>query len=113
MPQLLYPSICQWTDGCFPVLAIINSAAVDTGVHVSFSILVSSRYMPRSGIAGSYGGFGMWDLTSWIRDQTTVSPVLESGFLTTGPPGKSLSKYLNIILSMVIYASLSDLAGVL
>ena len=27
------------------------------GIHVSFSILVSSRYMPRSGIAGSYGGF--------------------------------------------------------
>ena len=25
--------------------------------HVSFSILASSRYMPRSGIAGSYGGF--------------------------------------------------------
>ena len=42
-----------------------------------------------------------------------MSPVLESGFLTTGPPGKSLSKYFNIILSMVIYASLSDLAGVL
>ena len=64
MPQLLYPSICQWADGCFPVLAIINSAAGDTGVHVSFSILVSSGYMPRSGIAGSYGGFGMWDLNS-------------------------------------------------
>ena len=26
-------------------------------IHVSFSILVSSAYMPRSGIAGSYGGF--------------------------------------------------------
>ena len=99
--------------GCFHVLAIVNSPAMKNGILVSFSILVSSRYMPRSGIAGSYGGFGMWDLNSWIRDQTTVSPVLESGFLTTGPPGKSLSKYLNIILSMVIYASLSDLAGVL
>ena len=43
--------------GCFHVLAIINSAAMNTGVHVSFSILVSSGYMPRSGIAGSYGGF--------------------------------------------------------
>ena len=26
-------------------------------IHVSFSVLVSSGYMPRSGIAGSYGGF--------------------------------------------------------
>ena len=43
--------------GCFHALAIINSAAVNSGIHVSFSILVSSGYMPRIGIAGSYGGF--------------------------------------------------------
>ena len=43
--------------GCFHVLAIVNSAAMNNGIHVSFSILVSSEYMPRSGIAGSYGGF--------------------------------------------------------
>ena len=42
---------------CFQVLATLNSAAVNSGVHVSFSILVSSGYMPRSGTAGSYGGF--------------------------------------------------------
>ena len=40
--------------GCFPVLAVVNSAAVNIEVHVSFSILVSLGYMPRSGIAGSY-----------------------------------------------------------
>ena len=43
--------------GFFHVLAVVNSAAVNTGVHVSFSILVSSGYMSRSGNAGSYGGF--------------------------------------------------------
>ena len=43
--------------GCFHVLAIVNSAAVNNGIHVSLSILVSLGYVPRSGIAGSYGGF--------------------------------------------------------
>ena len=36
--------------GCFHVLAMINSAAMNIGVHVSLSDLVSSVYMPRSGI---------------------------------------------------------------
>ena len=40
---------------CFHVLAIVNSVAMNNGIHVSLSILVSSGYMPRSGIAGSYG----------------------------------------------------------
>ena len=39
----------------FHVLAIINSAAMNIGVHVSLSVLVSLLCMPRSGIAGSYG----------------------------------------------------------
>ena len=30
---------------------------MNNGTHVSFSSLVSSGYMPRSGIVGSYGGF--------------------------------------------------------
>ena len=54
--------------GCFHVLAVVNSAAVNNGIHVSFSILVSSGYMPRSGIAGSYGGF----IPSFQRNLYTV-----------------------------------------
>ena len=41
--------------GCFYVLAIVNNAVMNTGVHVFFSIMVFFRYIPRSGIAGSYG----------------------------------------------------------
>ena len=43
--------------GCVYVLAVVNSAAMSNGTRVSFSVLVSSGYMTRSGIAGSYGGF--------------------------------------------------------
>ena len=39
--------------GCFYVLAIINSASMNIGVHVSLSDMVSLLCMPRSGIAGS------------------------------------------------------------
>ena len=43
--------------GCFHVLAIVNSAAMNNEIHVPFPVLIFSGYMPRSGIAGSYGGF--------------------------------------------------------
>ena len=53
---------------CFHVLAIVNSAAVSNGKPVSLSILVSSGYMPRSGIVGSYGGF----ISSCLRNLYTI-----------------------------------------
>ena len=39
--------------GCFHILAIINSAAMNIGVHVSLSDLVSLVCMPRSGIVSA------------------------------------------------------------
>ena len=42
--------------GCFHVLAVINSAAMNIGMHVSLSDLVSLVCMLRSGIAGSHKG---------------------------------------------------------
>ena len=54
--------------GCFHVLAIINSAAMNIGVHVSLSDLVSSVCIPRSVIVGSYDS----SISRFLRNLHTV-----------------------------------------
>ena len=54
--------------GCFHVLAIINSAAVNIEVHLSLSILTSLVCMPSSGIAGSYSN----SISSFLKNLHTV-----------------------------------------
>ena len=66
----LYPFIVSGHLDCFHALAIVSSAAMNTGVCLSFWIMVFFRYVPRSGIARS------WSLVAcspWGREESDTT----------------------------------------
>ena len=55
---------------CFLVLAIVNSAAMNIDRLVSFQIMVFSRAVPMSGMAGSCGS----SIFSFCKEPSYCSP---------------------------------------
>ena len=71
-------------SGCSHVLATVTSAAINTGVHAPFQIMFSSGYMPRSGIAESYGS----SIFSFLRTSILFSIVVIPIYIPSNSVGK-------------------------
>ena len=61
--------------GCFLVLDIVNSAAMNNGVHVYFQVVVFSGCMPMDGIARLYGSFIFSFLGTFILFSIVAAPI--------------------------------------
>ena len=65
--------------GCFNVLVIVNSAAINIGMHVSFWIMVFLRHIPRSWIAQWYDS----SICSVLSNLHTALPIAAPTHLVT------------------------------
>ena len=97
----IYSSVDQHL-GFFHVLAIVNRAAVNTGVHVSFWIMIFSRYMPWSGIAWSYSSSSF----SFLRNLHAILHSSYTNYIPTNSVGGF--PFLHALSSICFFVDFDD-----
>ena len=80
--------------GCFRVLATVDSAAVNIGVNISFSVKVLYRYVSRSVISGSYGS----SIFSFLRHLYTL---FQSGCTNLHPHQQHLL-FVDLVVMVIL-----------
>ena len=86
-------------SGCFHVLSVVNSASVNTGVHVSFQMMVFSGYTPRTGVC--------W-IIQWVQFQFFKVPLYCLELIFLNFMWDLWSMMLLTSLLLILYTSLKN-----
>ena len=105
IPHLLYPFICWLTFRLLTCLGYCKQHCREHGEYVSFWTMIFSRYMPRSGIAGSYGS----SIFSFLQNCHTI---FHSGVTILHSQQCTISPHLHQHLLSFVFLSKDILIGV-
>ena len=89
VPYILYPVICWWTFSSLPRVGYCQQNCNKHWMHVSFWVMFLYGYMPRSGIAGSYGS----SIFSFVGISILYSVVTVRIYVTTDSVGSFFSTF--------------------